>query len=79
MLWSSMTINVLVIAKLVYYQWDVGMMSWHYVTAAEDEEQFEDNPEEYIRRDIEGSGECLFPVYPLPTHLRNLRIQYLFQ
>lgn len=22
----------------------------------EDEEQFEDNPDEYIRRDIEGSG-----------------------
>ena len=30
----------------------------------EDEEVFEDNPEEYIRRDIEGSGKNIvyFPV-----------------
>ena len=27
----------------------------NYITAS-DEELFEDNPEEYIRRDIEGSG-----------------------
>lgn len=28
-----------------------------YISDA-DEELFEDNPEEYIRRDIEGSGNC---------------------
>ena len=27
-----------------------------------DEETFEDNPEEYIRRDVEGSGEMLEPL-----------------
>ena len=30
------------------------------LVVAEDEEQFEDNPEEYIRRDIEGSGKLPF-------------------
>ena len=34
------------------------------LVVAEDEEQFEDNPEEYIRRDIEGSGKLPF-VYCL--------------
>ena len=37
----------------------------------EDEEQFEDNPEEYIRRDIEGSGEKITltttPSFLLPA------------
>ena len=28
----------------------------HSFSSEEDEEVFEDNPEEYIRRDIEGSG-----------------------
>ena len=31
-----------------------------FCNADVDEEQFEDNPEEYIRRDIEGSGKTRF-------------------
>lgn len=31
-------------------------MTVHFLISEEDEEVFEDNPDEYIRRDIEGSG-----------------------
>ena len=36
---------------------------WCVVCPAADEELFEDNPEEYIRRDIEGSGRRLNGIF----------------
>ena len=38
----------------------ISLFFFFYTFAAADEELFEDNPEEYIRRDIEGSGKTFF-------------------
>ena len=40
-----------------------------------DEELFEDNPEEYIRRDIEGSGITLVIVLHFHHHKQNMSIK----
>ena len=40
-------------------------------TSAADEELFEDNPEEYIRRDIEGSGMSIGSWKPKTVMIPN--------
>lgn len=42
-----------------------GDLKCHLAFAAADEEAFEDNSEEYIRRDLEGSGMFIFNCWSL--------------
>lgn len=42
-----------------------------------DEEQFEDNPEEYIRRDLEGSGKYLIKAITLKASCSKFNLNFL--